>query len=619
MKKNKVKQVLLLAVGGLTCGVQLLGCYPVVPAYFAAAVLEDVSVFYLTAAMYLSMLCFMPLVAMTKYAMAVLVTACMIRLVVWANDGCPAFLGGILAAVSTMLLSFCGGLLEWKDQPDQFAVFLEGVFVFGMVILLNRAIHFFLEEWNLGWEKTTERDEWHLTERGKEERLAGYAESFQGLAQIFMNMSRKKEQYTAEELGKIQNELTGRLCAGCDSCAVCWEKESTPLYGILSSLLGSILKAGVPGEESEEELALYCKRSRDMVEEAVRVFEKANLNRAWYNRLLENRQAIAEQLDAMAYILKDCAKEEQLLDGRERRTLAQIKYRAKEHGITVEEVHLFELPDGHKKLEAVLRSKKGGCIAVRQFMGAAGRVLGFVLRQPADGKSFVTKDAAAFLFYEDTKFQSLQGIARQKKDGAQISGDNFSFLELESGKLLLGLSDGMGSGSVACRESEMVLDLIERFLEAGFTVDTAIRMMNSAMVMKGESDQYSTVDLCTVNLYDGEAELYKIGAATGFLKREKEVIEFHVDSLPVGVENNLKIDHKKMQLKNGDFIVMVTDGVLEYLHVPKPEETMQEILESIDTNHPGILAKKAMERVLLFTGGKVPDDMTILAAGIREK
>lgn len=619
MKKNKVKQALLLAVGGLTCGVQLLGCYPVVPAYFAAAVLEDVSVFYLTAVMYLGMLCFMPLVAMTKYAMAVLVTACMIRLVVWANDGCPAFLGGILAAVSTMLLSFCGGLLEWKDQPDQSAVFLEGVFVFGMVILLNRAIHFFMEEWNFGGEKNAERDEWRLTERGKEERLAGYAESFQGLSQIFMNMSRKKEQYTAEELGKIQNELTGRLCAGCDSCAVCWEKESTPLYGILSGLLGSILQAGVPGEESEEELALYCKRSRDMVEEAVRVFEKANLNRAWYNRLLENRQAIAEQLDAMAYILKDCAKEEQLLDGRERRTLAQIKYRAKEHGITVEELHLFELPDGHKKIEAVLRSKKGGCIAIRQFMVAAGRVLGFALRQPADGKAFVTKDAAVFLFYEDTKFQSLQGIARQKKDGAQISGDNFSFLELESGKLLLGLSDGMGSGSVACRESEMVLDLIERFLEAGFTVDTAIRMMNSAMVMKGESDQYSTVDLCTVNLYDGEAELYKIGAATGFLKREKEVMEFHVDSLPVGVENNLKIDHKKMQLKNGDFIVMVTDGVLEYLHVPKPEETMQEILESIDTNHPGILAKKAMERVLLFTGGKVPDDMTILAAGIREK
>ena len=33
---------------------------------------------------------------------------------------------------------------------------------------------------------------------------------------------------------------------------------------------------------------------------------------------------------------------------------------------------------------------------------------------------------------------------------------------------MLGLSDGMGSGSAACKESEMVLDLVERFLEAGF-------------------------------------------------------------------------------------------------------------------------------------------------------
>ena len=39
---------------------------------------------------------------------------------------------------------------------------------------------------------------------------------------------------------------------------------------------------------------------------------------------------------------------------------------------------------------------------------------------------------------------------------------------------------------------------------------------------------------------------------------------------------------------------------------------MQEIVESINTNHPGILAKKILERVLLFTGGKVLDDMTIL-------
>ena len=64
---------------------------------------------------------------------------------------------------------------------------------------------------------------------------------------------------------------------------------------------------------------------------------------------------------------------------------------------------------------------------------------------------------------------------------------------------------------------------------------------------------------------------------------------------------------------------MVTDGVLEYLHVPKPEETMQEVISEIRTNNPGILAKKIMERVMLFTGGRAQDDMTVLAACIWEK
>lgn len=615
MKRQRIVKQTITYIGAiLVCSMQMMGCYPIVPAYFAAAFLEEVSGAWLTATMYLGMLYFMPLTATVKYAMAVLVAAGAIKLVQWANEGCPAPLAGILAAVSTMILSFCGGLLEWKDQPQMTAVFLEGVFVFGATILINRLLHAFLE-----WEIKERQTQPYLPEQENGERLAEYAESFQGLSNVFFQMSRKKEQYTQEEFGKIQNELTGRLCAGCDSCAVCWEREDAPLYGVLSRMIASIWNVGAPEKENEEELAQYCRRSKDMADEAVRVFEKVNLNRAWYNRLLENRQTIAEQLDAMAYIMKDCARGEKVLDAREKRALAEIRYRARGCGVIAEELHLFEQPDGRLKLSARLRTKMGGCVSVKTFVAAVSRVLGRDVRAAADCKTFISKEAVNFLFHEDTKYRSVQGIARLKKDGAQISGDNFSFLEMERGELLLGLSDGMGSGSTACRESEMVLDLVERFLEAGFSAETAIRMMNAAMVTKGESDLYSTVDLCTVNLYDGDADFYKIGAAGSFLKRGDEVSCFAAGSLPVGVGTNPEIARKKMTLKNGDFIVMMTDGVLEYLHVAKPEETMQEIIGSIKTNHPGILAKKIMERVLLFTGGKAADDMTILAACIWEK
>lgn len=145
MKKSAGKQMITIAGGVLACSMQMMGCYPLAPAYFAAAFLEGVSGVWLTAAMYIGMLYFMPLTATVKYAVALLVTAGAIKLVEWANEGCPAFLAAILTAITTMILSFCGGLLEWKDQPEVLAVFLEGIFVFGAVILLNRVIHIFME------------------------------------------------------------------------------------------------------------------------------------------------------------------------------------------------------------------------------------------------------------------------------------------------------------------------------------------------------------------------------------------------------------------------------------------------------------------------------------------
>ena len=612
MKKMGARQMMLSMVGGALCSVSVMGCYPLVPAYFAALYLEQVNTGLLLGVMYIGMLLFMPATAVVKYAVVLLVTWGAIRLIEWANEGCPSYMAGVMAAISTVILSFAGGLLDWKDQPQMLAMILEGAFVFGAVILMNRFLHI-----AVNW--TVEKPLVERVDGGKEERLRGYAESFQGLSQIFHTMSTKRNAYTADELGQIQNELTGKMCASCDSCAVCWERDSTPLYGILSQLITSLWQGGVPGEQAQSQLEQYCKKSRDMVEEAVHVFERVNLNRAWYNRLLENRQVIAEQLDAMAYIMEDCAREEQLLDGSDKHALAEIRYRAKEQGIVIEELHLFEMLDGRFRVEATLKSRLGGCIAVKTFLALVGHVLERKMRVTTDSRTFISKEAAKFIFYEDTVFRSVQGIARLKKDEAKISGDNFSFLELERGEMLLGLSDGMGSGSTACKESEMVLDLVERFMEAGFSVETAIRMMNSAMVMKGENDLYSTIDLCKINLYSGMAHLYKIGAATTFIKREGEVECITSGNLPVGAKTQIDIESSQIQLKSGDFVVMVTDGVLEYLHVPKPEETMQEVIESIQTNNPGILAKKIMDRVLLFTGGKAKDDMTVLAACIWEK
>lgn len=611
MKKNKLRQMILSLMSGLVCSVHIMECYPLVPAYFTALYMSGIKAGWILTATYIGMMLFMPFTAMVKYAVILLVTIGIVKLVEWSTDSCPAYLIGMLTALTTMIVSFCGNLFELRNQPLWQTVLLEGMFVLGAVVLLSRLVYFCLE-WQ--WEPRPQS----IPEPKRDERLRGYAESFEGLSKVFLNMSRQKEGYSQEEYGRMQNELTGRLCLNCDACALCWEQENTPIYDVLPRLIHEIMEKGRATKEQQEQLAKYCKRSKDMVSEAVQVFERVTLNRAWYNRLLENRQTIAEQLDAMAYVMQDCAREEVLLDIREKGKLSDIRYHAKAAGILIEELHLYESIDGHYKVIVRMRSKSG-CISIKTFVMLLGHVLGRHMRGLGEAKTFISKETVEFTFLEDTKFRSVQGIERRKKDGAYVSGDNFSILELESGNFLMGLSDGMGSGSTACKESELVLDLVERFLEAGFSIETAIRMMNSAMVLKGEAELFSTVDLCSIDLYSGKASFFKIGAAASFLKRDGEVSSFSSHTLPVGVGNNPEIDREELELKNGDFLVMVTDGVLEYLHVPKPEETMREIIESIDCRHPGVLVKKIMERVLLFTGGKVQDDMTILATCVWEK
>ena len=157
-------------------------------------------------------------------------------------------------AAATVIISFAGALLEWKNQPEMAAVILEGVFICGAVILLGRAMHLVLN-WRF------EPREAEKKERGNEERLRGYAESFQGLSQVFYTMSNRKEAYDAGELGQIQNELTGKICANCDSCALCWERDPAPLYTVLSGMITNIWNGGIREDEGGGAVkAILCEK-----------------------------------------------------------------------------------------------------------------------------------------------------------------------------------------------------------------------------------------------------------------------------------------------------------------------------------------------------------------------
>ena len=188
--------------------------------------------------------------------------------------------------------------------------------------------------------------------------------------------------------------------------------------------------------------------------------------------------------------------------------------------------------------------------------------------------------------------------------------------DLPGGKKGIALSDGMGSGEEAFRESKMVVEMLEELLEAGFPVTMAVQLMNTALVIAREEIRFSTIDASLFDLYNGTCEFVKAGASTTFIKRKDKVETITSSSLPVGVVRELELEPVERSLEDGDYVVMVTDGVLDALPVGEQETLMGKFIEESNIVNPKELAHHILEQVLEWTEEVPVDDMTVLVIGI---
>lgn len=87
-------------------------------------------------------------------------------------------------------------------------------------------------------------------------------------------------------------------------------------------------------------------------------------------------------------------------------------------------------------------------------------------------------------------------------------------------------------------------------------------------------------------------------------------------SLPIGVMNSIEIDSVKRKLENGDFVIMITDGVMDALPVGEQDVILETIIQGSRIANPREFAEHVLEQVLNWTGEEPVDDMTVLAIGI---
>ncbi len=447
-------------------------------------------------------------------------------------------------------------------------------------------------------------------------KLSDMAGSLEELAKTFDEDGAAERRLTRED-GLAAMQMAGAMvCGDCNRCNLYSDSEKEDSYYLYYLLRAFEQKGNVDYEDMPRLFRETCKRQGDYVGQLNRNLGKATMNLSWKNRYLESRDAIVAQFRELAVILEEFSEQiEQAAD------LTPIKERVirKEfarHHMVVEHMLILEYDNKRREAFLTVRTNHGRCIMAREAAQVLGQAMGQQMWTVArNSKSIVTRQASTIRFVEEGTYQVLYGVARTPKSGELVSGDNFTFCQNTPGQLVMSLSDGMGTGETAGKESQKVIELTEQLLAAGYMPRSALKLVNTILLLAGEEQHPATIDLCCIDLYTGVLEIMKMGAAATFLIKEDGVELLQACDVPAGMFHQVEPTLLSQKLWEDDRIVMVSDGVLDNLPGEDKEGIMAEYLEGIIKRNPQNMAEEILEFAKQFTE-EIRDDMTVLVAGI---
>lgn len=359
-----------------------------------------------------------------------------------------------------------------------------------------------------------------------------------------------------------------------------------------------------------------------LIEEKEEEKENDRQNFFLKRRLQEGRILVADQLKEMAKIMEKAAGEKIRIVRPGEKKEKQMSKALFSEGLILEDFYLLEKENGRKEVVIQVYQNstfpKNKVYSVEEVATFLSVLLNLRLVPSLKTPFFITEKPQNFCFEENTKYMVLTGYAKSVKEGEKISGDNYTFFESAEKKFLGVLSDGMGSGEKACKDSEAILDMAERYLDGGFSLELTAKMINDGILVRGEEKNMSTLDICSIDLYTGQAEFLKVGAAYGLLKRDGYVEKIPSISLPLGLFYELEMNQYKKQLLEGDYIFLFSDGLLENFSGEKGEEFLKEIIAQIPYKRPSEMAGHIMKHAIAVSKGRIEDDMTVLVMGIWE-
>lgn len=443
-------------------------------------------------------------------------------------------------------------------------------------------------------------------------RLAAVALSFEEMSKTLERLSEKKEKENKADLATFFDMAADKICRKCRKSSVCWNKEFDFTYQSLFKLMKTLDEKGVVNiDDADERFRVRCLELPHLIAEINHQLELHQVKRVWQSRLDESRVLVGEQLLGMSDILGEISSEIESDIRFDNISEWDIRRQLENKDIKIRELRVFREQDSRCRIELDVNvnfwTEKYKMEIRRIMKNVLGGEICIKEKYADNGKSVVLEIAEAEKYRVETDFA--------EKAASEKNGDNYRFSHISGGKYVIALSDGMGTGSRAARESEAMLELLDSFLRAGFDSSMAVKFINSIMLLKSNDDAFVTIDICIIDLYTGEAEFIKTGAEPSFIMQGHGVDTVKAASLPVGIIADMEVESCKKTIDDGALIVMVTDGV-----ETKEGGSMwvSDFIEETCRRSDGHnIADKILSRAIENKNGEVNDDMTVLSVRLK--
>lgn len=411
-----------------------------------------------------------------------------------------------------------------------------------------------------------------------------------------------------EPLGEVDEnkeflavQLADAVCSDCNKRAECEKMLTASTKSTTYDLINNCMKSGrISILELPPFMSEYCSRSVKMLSGCKEMLENYTVKKELSDSVLACKTLMCEQIDGLSGMIDsfskeikqtvsfDSAKEKELID-----SLSSVNVIASEAVVYA--------GTGTNNLVLTVRSEDENKPALMRIVN---KVMGNMVKSDRTASA----GSVSLSFVNAPKLDFMLGTAQANKTGSKISGDTHTIVKLSPEKVMIALSDGMGSGENANSVSDRAIGLVESFYKAGIDENIVLSLINKLLSIRGRED-FSCIDMCILNLRSGICDFIKLGGVESIISHKNSVEVIEGGALPMGILETIKPCVCRRQISAGDMIIMFSDGITDSIG----SDGVIRITEQNNTSNPEKLAKEIIEDSD-FVGHD--DDKTVLCIKI---